>query len=52
MHLLNGPVDAAAMSERFAQRGGEADPSPLEARVAALENEVAALREEIAALRG
>ena len=51
-HLLSGPVDAAAMSERFAQRGGEPDSSPLETRVAALENEVAALREEIAALRG
>jgi hypothetical protein len=50
-HLLCGPVDAAAISERMAQRN-EPEPSALEARVAALENEVAALREEIAALRG
>jgi len=50
-HLLCGPVDAAAISERLAQRS-EPEPSALEARVAALESEVAALREEIAALRG
>ena len=49
-HLLCGPVDAAAISERIAQRS-QAEPSALEARVAALESEVAALREEIAALR-
>ena len=52
VHLLGGPVDAAAMSERFASPRNEPEPSALEARVAALENEVAALREEIAALRG
>jgi uncharacterized protein len=52
MHLLSGPVDATAMTERFAQRGGESESSALEARVAALESEVAELREEIAALRG
>ena len=50
-HLLCGPVDAAAIAERAAQRS-EPEPTALEARVAALENEVAALREEIAALRG
>ncbi|GAB3359524.1 YceH family protein [Lysobacter tyrosinilyticus] len=50
-HLLSGPVDVAAISERLSQRS-EAEASPLEARVAALESEVAALREEIAALRG
>ena len=50
MHLLCGPVDAAAINERMAQRG-EPEPSGLEARVAALESEVAALRDEIAALR-
>ena len=50
-HLLCGPVDAAAVSERSARRH-EAEPSTLEARVAALESEVTALREEIAALRG
>jgi uncharacterized protein len=52
VHLLAGPVDAAAMSERFASMRNEPEPSALEARVAALENEVATLREEIAALRG
>ena len=51
MHLLGGPVDAAAMSERFAQQRNDPEPSGLEARVAALESEVAMLREEIAALR-
>jgi uncharacterized protein len=52
MHLLCGPVDAAAVNERMAQRSErEPEPSALEARVAALESEVAALREEIAALR-
>lgn len=50
-HLLGGPVDVAAISERPAPRG-EPAPSALEARVAALEDEVAALRAEIAALRG
>ena len=50
MHLLCGPVDAAAVNERMAQRS-EPEPSGLEARVAALESEVAALREAIAALR-
>ena len=50
-HLLCGPVDAAAISERLAQRS-EPEPSALEARVAALESEIAALRAEIAALRG
>jgi uncharacterized protein YceH (UPF0502 family) len=50
VHLLCGPVDAAAISERIARRS-EAEPSALEARVAALESEVAALREQIAALR-
>ncbi|MFC5576887.1 YceH family protein [Lysobacter niabensis] len=50
-HLLCGPVDTAAISERLAQRS-EPETSALEARVAALESEVAALREEIAALRG
>ncbi len=50
-HLLCGPVDAAAIAERAAQRS-EPEPTALEARIAALENEVAALREEIAALRG
>jgi uncharacterized protein YceH (UPF0502 family) len=49
MHLLCGPIDVAALSERMARRG-EAEPSALEARVAALESEVAALREAIAAL--
>jgi uncharacterized protein YceH (UPF0502 family) len=49
-HLLSGPVDVAAISERLAQRS-EPEASALEARVAALESEVAALREEIAALR-
>jgi uncharacterized protein YceH (UPF0502 family) len=49
MHLLCGPVDAAAIAERMAQRS-EPEASVLEARVAALESEVAALREEIAAL--
>ena len=51
VHLLGGPVDAAAMSERLAQQRGEPESSGLEARVAALESEVAALREEIAAVR-
>ena len=52
MHLLCGPVDAAAVNERMAQRSErEPEPSALEARVAALENEVASLREEVAALR-
>jgi uncharacterized protein len=52
MHLLCGPVDAAAVNERMAQRSErEPEPSALEARVAALESEVAALREEMAALR-
>lgn len=50
MHLLSGPVDAAALAERMPQRS-EPEPSALEARVAALEAEVAALREEIATLR-
>jgi uncharacterized protein YceH (UPF0502 family) len=50
-HLLCGPVDVAAISERIPQRS-EPESSALEARVAALESEVAALREEIAALRG
>jgi uncharacterized protein YceH (UPF0502 family) len=50
-HLLCGPVDAAAVSDRIAQRS-EAEPSALEARVAALENEVAALRRKLAALGG
>ena len=49
-HLLCGPVDVAAISERISQRS-EPEPSALEARVAALESEVAMLREEIAALR-
>jgi uncharacterized protein YceH (UPF0502 family) len=49
MHMLCGPVDAAAIAERMAQRS-EPEASVLEARVAALESEVAALREEIAAL--
>lgn len=52
MHLLCGPVDAAAISAQVATRQGALESSPLEARVAALESEVAALREEIAALRG
>ena len=52
MHLLCGPVDAAAVNERVAQRSErEPESSALETRVAALESEVAALREEIAALR-
>lgn len=52
MHLLCGPVDVAALTERIAQRGErEPESTALEARVAALESEVAALREEIAALR-
>ena len=52
MHLLCGPVDVAAISERIAQRSErELEPTALEARVATLENEVAALRAEIAALR-
>jgi uncharacterized protein YceH (UPF0502 family) len=50
-HLLCGPVDAAAVSDRIAQRS-EAEPSALEARVSALENEVAALRRKLAALGG
>jgi len=50
-HLLCGPVDIAAISERLSQRN-EPEASALEARMAALESEVAALREEIAALRG
>jgi uncharacterized protein YceH (UPF0502 family) len=50
-HLLCGPVDAAAVSDRIAQRS-EAEPSALEARVSALENEVAALRRKLAALSG
>jgi uncharacterized protein YceH (UPF0502 family) len=49
MHLLCGPIDVAALSERMARRG-EAEPSALEARVAALESEVGALRAAIAAL--
>jgi uncharacterized protein YceH (UPF0502 family) len=49
-HLLCGPVDVAAITERMAQRN-EPGPPALEARVAALESEVAALREELAALR-
>ena len=49
-HLLCGPIDMAAVSERMAQRS-DAEPSALEARVAALEADVAALRDEIAALR-
>jgi len=48
-HLLCGPVDAAAITERLAAR--EPEPSALEARVAALENEVAELRAELSALR-
>ena len=51
VHLLCGPVDTAAISERMAPRN-EPEPSALEARVAALESEVAALRADIAALRG
>ena len=52
MHLLSGPVDAAAVNERIAQRGErEPEPTALEARVAALENEVAALREAVATLQ-
>ena len=51
-HLLCGPVDAAAITERLASQRSAPEPSALEARVAALESEVAALREEIAALRG
>ena len=50
-HLVCGPVDAAAISARIAQRN-EPDASTLEARVATLETEVAALREALAALRG
>ncbi|HEU0307241.1 MAG TPA: DUF480 domain-containing protein [Lysobacter sp.] len=50
-HLLCGPVDVAAISERLSSRGEPESPA-LEARVAALESEVAALREELAALRG
>jgi uncharacterized protein YceH (UPF0502 family) len=50
LHLLCGPVDVAAVSERMARRS-EPESSTLEARVAALEDEVAALRGEIAALR-
>jgi len=49
-HLLCGPVDMAAISERISQRN-EPESSALEARVAALESEVAALRAELAALR-
>jgi len=49
-HLICGPVDVAAISERISQRS-ESEPSGLEARVATLESEVAMLREEIAALR-
>jgi uncharacterized protein YceH (UPF0502 family) len=54
MHLLCGPVDVAAVTERLAERTAqrsESEESALEARVAALEGEVAALREEMAALR-
>ena len=55
-HLLSGPVDVAAVSERMAARGEAArdagDGSALEARVAALESEVAALRQQIDELRG
>ena len=50
-HLLCGPVDAEAISERMAQRS-EPEPSALEARVAALESEMADIREKLAALRG
>lgn len=50
-HLLCGPVDATAISERIAARA-DSPSSALEARVAALESEVAALRAEIEALRG
>jgi hypothetical protein len=49
-HLLCGPVDAAAISERMVARG-EPAPSALEARVAALESDVAALRAKIESLR-
>lgn len=49
-HLLSGPVDVAAMSERVAARGEPESPA-LEARVAALEQEVAALRAQLAALQ-
>ena len=51
MHLLCGPVDAAAINARMPQRS-DSEPSALEARVAALESEVAALWEQMAALRG
>ena len=51
LHLLCGPVDVAAVSERMARRS-EPESSTLEARVSALESEVAALRAELAALRG
>jgi len=52
MHLLSGPVDVAAISERIAQRSErEPEPTALEARVAALESEVAALREAVATLQ-
>ncbi|HVI25338.1 MAG TPA: DUF480 domain-containing protein [Xanthomonadaceae bacterium] len=50
-HLLCGPVDTAALSERVSARAEPAS-SALEARVAALESEVAALREELTTLRG
>jgi uncharacterized protein YceH (UPF0502 family) len=50
-HLLCGPVDVAALTERLALRS-EPEASALEARVAALESDVAALRAELAALRG
>jgi hypothetical protein len=50
-HLLCGPVDAEALSDRMPRRG-DAGPSALEVRVAALESEIADIRERLAALRG
>lgn len=50
-HLLCGPVDAEAISERMTHRS-EPEPSALEARVAALESEMADIRAKLAALRG
>jgi len=49
MHLLSGPVDISALSERKSSRQ-EPDASGLEDRVVALEEDVAALREQVAEL--
>lgn len=53
MHLLAGPVDAAALAAAMPQREPASSPSSeLEARVAALETEVAELRAKLESLAG